>query len=171
MTPAIETTRLLLLPLHPDDATEMEAVVADPALYAFIGGSPPAAEALEARYRGWLLGAPRPEEAWHNWVMRLRDGGAAIGHLQATVLDSGRTADIAWVVGTPWQRRGYATEAALALVEWLEATGVGVITAHVHPDNVASALVAGRAGLVRTATIEDGEFVWQREDRTPRQAS
>lgn len=167
MTPAIETTRLLLLALHPDDATEMATVVADPALYTFIGGSPPAAEALEARYRAWLLGAPRPEEAWHNWVIRLRDGGAAIGHLQATVLDSGRTADIAWVVGTPWQGRGYATEAAVALVEWLDATGVGKITAHVHPDNVASALVAGRAGLTRTARIEDSEFVWQRDGHTP----
>ncbi len=166
MTPAIETTRLLVLPLHPDDAAEMAEVLADPALYGFIGGSAPAAEALEARYRGWLLGAPRPEESWHNWIIRLRDGGAAIGHLQATVIDSGRTADIAWVVGTPWQRRGYATEAAIALVQWLEATEVGVITAHVHPDNVASALVAGRAGLVRTDTMHDGEFVWQRDGQT-----
>ena len=118
MTPAIETTRLLLLHLQPDDAIEMAAVLADAELYAFIGGSPPTPEALEARYRGWLLGAPRPEEAWHNWIIRLRDGGAAIGHLQVTVIDSGRKADIAWVVGTPWQRRGYATEAATALVAW-----------------------------------------------------
>jgi RimJ/RimL family protein N-acetyltransferase len=167
VTPAIETTRLLLLPLQPEDAAEMAAVLADPALYTFIGGSPPAVDELDARYRGWLLGAPRASEAWHNWVIRLLDGGAAVGHLQATLIGSpDAIADIAWVVGTPWQRRGYATEAAMALVDWLESSGVGTITAHVHPENTGSRRVAARAGFEATDEVVDGEVIWRRERHT-----
>ena len=48
------------------------------------------------------------------------------------------------VFGTPWQGRGYATEAAIALIRWLEMDGVRSITAHVHPQHTASAKVAER---------------------------
>ena len=140
----------------------MVDVLAEPSLYAFIGGAPHPLDELEALYRRWVSGSPRAGETWHNWVIRLEAGGDAIGHLQATVLDEDGTADIAWMVGTAWQGRGYATEAARALVGWLEADGVATITAHVHPDNVGSARVAERAGLAATDTIEDSEVVRRR---------
>lgn len=140
----------------------MVGVLADPSLYTFIGGVPHPLPELEARYRRWIAGSPRSGETWHNWVIRLSQGGDAIGHLQATVLDDERAADIAWMVGTAWQGRGYATEAAQALVGWLAANGVETVTAHVHPDNLASARVAERAGLTATGEIEDGEVVWRR---------
>lgn len=143
----------------------MAEVLADPDLYAFIGGAPPPLDELAKRYRAWTAGSPREGEAWHNWVIRLGGDGSAIGHLQATVVDHGSAADIAWVVGTPWQGRGYATEAALALVDWLESTGVTRITAHVHPGNVASGRVAANAGLGPTDEVVDGEVVWRRTGR------
>ena len=49
-----------------------------------------------------------------------------------------------------------------ALVAWLEARGVGIVVAHVHPDHVASASVAAAAGLVRTDVVHDGEVRWER---------
>lgn len=162
VTPAIETTRLTLLPIRPEDANEMVGVLADSSLFAFIGGAPHPLAELEALYRRWVRGSQRSGETWHNWVIRLGTDGSAIGHLQATVLDDDRSADIAWMIGTGWQGRGYATEAARALVGWLEANGIETITAHVHPDNVASARVAERAGLAATDEIEDDEVVWRR---------
>jgi len=77
----------------------------------------------------------------------------------------GWKAEVAWVVGVPWQGRGYAAEAARALVGWLEAAGVGEIVAHIHPDHVASARVAAGAGLVATADEVDGERVWRSRGR------
>lgn len=94
--------------------------------------------------------------------MRLAGDGQAIGHLQATVVDDGREADIAWLIGTPWQGRGYAGEAARAIVDWLEANGVKTVAAHVHPGHAASARVAANAGLARTTDVENGEIVWRR---------
>ena len=84
------------------------------------------------------------------------DGQSAVGPLCQP------TAEVAWVIGVPWQGRGYATEAAQALVAWLEGVGVTTITAHIHPDHEASAVVASRAGLSPTTELEDGERVWRR---------
>lgn len=159
---AIRTERLELAPLGPEHAAEMVEVLADPVLYAFTGGDAPELPDLEARYRAWAAGSPRASEAWLNWIVRLGARGPAIGHLQATVVDDGRAADVAWLIGTPWQGRGYAREAARALVGWLEACGVGEITAHVHEDHAASGRVAASAGLAPTEELEGGEVIWRR---------
>jgi hypothetical protein len=87
-------------------------------------------------------------------------GGAdpLTGYVQATVTPA--QASVAWVVGTPWQGRGIAGEAALALVTWLRNRGVSTIVATVHPDHAVSSAVARRAGLIPTDARVDGEVVW-----------
>jgi RimJ/RimL family protein N-acetyltransferase len=84
-----------------------------------------------------------------------------IGHVQATVVEHGGRADVAWIIGTPWQGRGYATEAAMALARWLHEEGIAEITAHVNPHHAASSRVAERAGFRPTEEVEAGEVVWQ----------
>lgn len=138
----------------------MAAVLSDPDLYRFIGGAPPSVAELLKLYERWIAGPSRPGEAWHNWAVRLADG-TLIGHVQATAEDDGARADVAWILGIPWHGRGYATEAAIALVRWLEAMGTRTITAHVHPQHAASARVAERAGFVPTDEVEGGEVVWR----------
>lgn len=163
-TPAavIATDRLDLVPLRVEDAEEMVAVLADPALYAFTGGEPPDRALLAERYRWQVAGASADgREAWCNWIVRVRADDTAVGYVQATIVDDGRSADIAWVTGAPWQGRGYAGEAAGAVVAWLRSLGVADITAHIHPDHGASAGVAAWIGLTQTAELEEGERVWR----------
>lgn len=162
--PVIGTRRLLLAPLAEDDAAEMAVVLGDPALHQFIGGSPADEAGLHARYRTWARGSGHDGEIWLNWAVRLRDTGRATGHLQATVTTAppGPAAEVAWVIGTPWQGRGLAAEAAVALVSWLTAWGVRDIRACILPGNRASERVAQRAGLALTSDISDGERVWRR---------
>ena len=161
-TPTIETARLRLLPLRTDDAEEMAVALSDASLYEFIGGAAPTPAELRELYGRWTAGPPRKGDAWLNWALRLVADGALIGHVQATVVSDGDAADIAWILGTPWHGRGYAAEAALAMVEWLGSAGVRTITAHVHPRHAASARVAERGGLVATDEVEGGEVVWRR---------
>ena len=165
-TPTIDSERLRLLPLRTHDAEEMAIALSASTLYEFIGGSPPTPDELRDLYARWIAGPPRASEAWHNWAIRLVADGTLIGHVQATVLDGGDRADIAWILGSPWQGHGYATEAAAAMLGWLESAGVRTITAHIHPRHAASARVAERAGLEPTDEIEGGEVVWRR-DSTP----
>jgi RimJ/RimL family protein N-acetyltransferase len=158
----IVTARLRLDPLRVADAEEMQGVLADPALHVFTGGGPPTVEELRERYRHQARGSSSDgEEAWLNWVAREADDGSAVGFVQATVTGEGTAADLAWVIGVPWQGLGYATEAALGMADWLRRHGVGSLSARVHPDNVASERVAAALGLEATGEIEDGERVWR----------
>jgi RimJ/RimL family protein N-acetyltransferase len=164
-TQTIVTARLELVPLRVADADEMVDVLAEPALYRFIGGRPPSHGELVDRYRAQVIGrSPDGRETWLNWIVRERPGGGATGFVQATITgdDEARIAEIAWLIGVRWQGRGYGIEAAGGLVRWLDEAGVGEIVAHVQPDHAASAAVAERIGLVPTDVIVDGERRWRR---------
>ena len=159
-TDTLHSPRLDLLPLRVEHAPEMAAVLADPALHTFIGGTPASPEALRLRYERLVAGSPDPSVSWCNWVLALREDSRLVGTVQATV--TGPTAEIAWVVGTPWQGRGYAVEAARALVAHLRnQPTLHTVVAHVHPDHHASEAVAHAAGLTPTDERHDGERRWQ----------
>jgi RimJ/RimL family protein N-acetyltransferase len=160
----LSNDRLLLEPLRVEHADEMTAVLADASLYSFIGGSAPTVAELRRRYSRQVLGTSKDgTEGWLNWIIRLRADRAAAGFVQATVTHGGAAlqADVAWLVGTSHQGHGYAQEAAVLMTDWLRQSGVATITAHVHPDHRASAVVAQRIGLTPTEHVEDGEVRWQ----------
>ncbi|MFF7356248.1 GNAT family N-acetyltransferase [Streptomyces filipinensis] len=159
----VETGRLSLVPLAVEHADEMAEVLSDPALHVFIGGAPHSPQALRARYERLVAGSPDPSQRWWNWVIRLRAEKCLTGTVQATVTaaEHGYAAEVAWVVGTPWQKRGIATEAARGLVGWLQEQGVQAIRAHIHPDHQASAAVAAAVGLAPTGHRHEGEVRWE----------
>lgn len=160
---AIVTERLSLTPLRVEDADAMAGVLADERLHEFIGGEPDTTARLRARYARLAQGSPDPDETWLNWIVRRRSDAQPMGTMQATVTtrDGETTATVAWVIGVDWQNQGYASEAARALVLWLQERGVESIVAHIHPDHHASAAVATRAGLRPTDDEADGERVWR----------
>ena len=159
----IASACLSLVPLAVADADEMVGVLSADALYAFTGGSRLGLDELRVRYARLTVGrSPDGSQEWCNWIVRREVGGQAVGYVQATIMDGGARAGIAWVIGLDWQGHGYAREAARALVAWLDSRGVTLIQAHIHPEHAASAAVARRAGLLPTGHFDDGEQLWQR---------
>ncbi|MFE5819203.1 GNAT family N-acetyltransferase [Streptomyces sp. NPDC056479] len=156
----IPTDRLDLVPLRMEHSDEMAVVLSDPALHRFIGGTPDTPEGLRARYARLAAGSPEPGVSWCNWVLRLRAESSLVGTVQATITGDD-SAEIAWVVGTSWQGRGLASEAARGLVVWLRAVSVRTVVAHIHPDHHASAAVAAAAGLSVTEEEQEGERRWR----------
>src|SRR3954464_15235028 len=109
----------------------MVPVLADPALYVFTGGDPPSAAQLGKRFERQARGRSADgRELWLNWVVREREGGGAVGDVQGTGEPVSGGAEVAWVVGTGFQGRGYAREAAVAMVAWLRERGA-TVTAYV----------------------------------------
>jgi RimJ/RimL family protein N-acetyltransferase len=152
--------RLELSPLKASDADAMYPVLHDTRLHGYTGGEPLGLAQLRDRYK--MLEAqvsPDGLEAWLNWILRLRHNGTTIGTVQASI--SERRASLAWVVGVAWQRQGLASEAVREVVRWLVEKGQRSFTANIHPENVASQIVARRAGLVLTEEMADGENVWR----------
>ena len=160
-TPPLRGRGLRLEPLATTHAVEMERVLADAALYEYIGGSPPSRGDLEARYARQVAGPSDDVYAWHTWVVRLVGDDCAVGYVQATVHGDEGVAELAWVIGTPWQGRGFASDAAAVVLEFVVASGVGRVIAHVHPDHLASQRVAARLGLAPTTRTVDGEVEWE----------
>jgi RimJ/RimL family protein N-acetyltransferase len=107
-------------------------------------------DALHERIDRLALGSGRPDEIWLNFAVLRADDGAVIGRLEATIF--GEWAEIAYLVGPRYERRGYGREATRWLVECLTARGVGEVWACIHPDNARS-----------IALVEDLGFVRQRE--------
>ena len=77
-------------------------------------------------------------------------------------------AEVAWIIGEAWQSRGYATEAARGLLEWLTSPPreVSEVSAHIHPAHGASAGVAAALGMRRTGELVGDEVEWRVEARS-----
>jgi len=156
----ISTLRLCLEPIMASHAKAMFSILSDRQLYRFTGEEPPESEvSLESRYR-YLEGRKSPDESqlWLNWLVGLKENDTPIGYVQATVSEF--HADIAWVIGSDWQGNGYASEAALAMAQWLSTNGVTTIRACINPNHLASQRVASNVGLAKSEFVENDEDVW-----------
>lgn len=158
----LRTERLELTPLTEADAAEMFEILRDPDLGAFTGEEPPVSvEALRVTYAVLATRrAPGGDALWPNWIVRERAGGPAMGFVQATV--TGTSAHVAWVIGTAFQRRGYASEAAAAMIAFLsDVMGIEEVVAAIPDHHEASKGVAQRIGLTPSDDFEYGERLWR----------
>ncbi|MDH5540211.1 MAG: GNAT family N-acetyltransferase [Rhizobacter sp.] len=129
------TERLMLEPLQQRHASEMFALLNDPALYQHLDYGPPATlEHLVDVYRQLeARRSPDGSEGWLNWIVRA--DGRALGYVQATVLGAG-LAWVGYVMGRNAWGRGFAREAVGAMLSHLqEAHGVRHILASVEVAN------------------------------------
>ncbi len=93
-----------------------------------------------------------------------------IGMIGLSLDGLGVEGDLGWWIAGPHRGLGYASEAALVMVEFARAMGVARLTAGTQPDNLASQGVARRIGMrpagrmmrsapARGAPMETLEFV------------
>ncbi|MFT7462039.1 MAG: ribosomal-protein-alanine N-acetyltransferase [Pseudohongiellaceae bacterium] len=112
---AIPSVGLTLEPQTAAHAEAMFVVLSDPALYEFESEPPPSIPWLAERFR--QLETRRSgdgQQHWLNWVLR-EAGGELIGFVQATVRRDGR-AQIAYMLGSTWWGKGYASRAVAAML-------------------------------------------------------
>lgn len=155
---------LRLEPLTVGHAQQMVGVLSEPQLYAFTGGVAPDLESLRDRYRRQSVGrSPDGTEVWLNWILVESSSGRAVGFIQATVRSTElrQCAELAWLIGVPWQGLGYASLAAREVLFWLRRQGIESFIAHIDPQNLGSTKVAERLGFQRTEEMLDGEFRWE----------
>ncbi len=167
-SPRIETDRLALTPLS---AAASRAVMAEDGRAAdgatgVLWPDPFVVPPLIAEHLDWIsdrVGRNPAEAPWWIWSLarsgdRRVVGAAGFGGPP----DAGGRVTLGYAVYPDWERRGYASEAARALVDWaLLQPGVEIVRATMVPDNTASMRVARKAGLRRRGrTIHrDGDEV------------
>lgn len=142
----ITTERLRLRPLTEADTDWWVRLHADAEVNRFVGSytGAQAAARLHAIQQQWTT------RGHGLCAVELRSTGEVIGRSGLNWWEEFGETEIGWTFARPHWGRGYATEAARAVLAWgFGPLGLGQITAMIHPDNTGSAAVAQRLGFTR----------------------
>jgi RimJ/RimL family protein N-acetyltransferase len=153
----IETKRLLLRSWRDADLGPFAQLNADPNVYEFFG------KGLSAGESAALVKDIQEEidqQGFGLWALELKETKAFIGCTGLSVPEFTAhftpCVEIAWRLAVPYWGRGYATEAALAALEYgFHTIGLKEIVAFTAPQNVRSRAVMKRIGMTCDA---QGDF-------------
>lgn len=145
MKAIIKTKRLKLYPLSDE---EIQKLVDDSE-----------EEALACAYSQMLLGCknnPAQREWYAPWTMETKDGNR-IGELGFRGPASNHSVEIGYGINKEFEGQGYATEAAMSLIEWaFDNENVLFVEAESDENNVASIRVLEKLGFVKYGQGEEG---------------
>lgn len=160
----LETSRLRLDALHPEDAPALFRYRSDPVVARYQGWHPESLDEVE-RFIGNQSALPTPSPGkWFQRAIRLRANGALIGDLGFCLSGDG-LAEFGITVAPPQQGSGVAREAARALLaELFGRLDVHRVHASVDPRNEASMALMRSLGFRQEAHFREsfrhrGEWV------------
>ena len=119
------------------------------------------------RFRRGQLTADPARYPWSLRAIVLRSERRMIGYVNfhgapgVNDTNTDRAVELGWTVFGSDRKRGYATETAIALMEWAtEEHGVRHFISSTTPDNAASLRVHEKLGFARTGEFIDGEVIF-----------
>jgi RimJ/RimL family protein N-acetyltransferase len=144
----IETERLLIRPMRPEDAEELHAVYADPVAMRCIPSG--VSDSLEAtRGRVARFAEHQATHGFSLWAVVEKAGGRVVGDCGLLLVEwRGPDVEVAYRFRRSAWGHGYATEAARACVRFgLDVLGLDRVIAVTDPDHHASRRVMEKIGL------------------------
>lgn len=158
MKTILETPRLILRELHPDDLDFVAEMLGDPDVMRFWPKPHTREESAQwiARFQ------ERYELHGHGyWLAIEKETGQPVG--QAGVLNQDVEGVIeiglGWIMHRPFWRRGFATEAALACREYaFEVENRERVVALIRPENTPSRGVAAKLGMTLEKSVQYANF-------------
>ena len=145
ITSPIHTERLLIRPFQITDWPTVALYATDPAVMAFMGEGAQTA----AQTQDFVAQNANGEEVTA-YALLLQTTEQLIGHMVFHPWFAPRTYEIGWVIHPDYQRRGYASEAASALLRHgFERMKLHRIIATCQPENPASYGVMEKIGMRR----------------------
>lgn len=113
-----------------------------------------------------LLEMSAPQDAWVHGFNVMNDAGHTVGLASFKGPPADGIVEIAYAIEPHQQGKGYATDAARALVKFaFESRQVCIVRAHTLPDCVASQRVLQKSGFEKVGEVVDPEdgLVWRFE--------
>jgi [ribosomal protein S5]-alanine N-acetyltransferase len=142
----IETQRLRIRSFQPNDWQAVYDYTSDPAVMMYIPEGPFTPEQAKA-----FVEENMGEQARAVTVL-LKPGDMLVGHMVFHPWFAPRTYEIGWVFNGAYHGHGYATEAAMALLQYgFERLHLHRIIATAQPENIASCRVMEKVGMRREA--------------------
>ncbi|MFL6194280.1 MAG: GNAT family N-acetyltransferase [Thermoanaerobaculia bacterium] len=152
--PILETERLRLRPLRPDDLDDYAALYADPETLRYLAsGEQPWDRGRSWRHLAFALGHWQVAGSG-TWAVERREGGEFAGVVGFWEPEGWPGFELAWILARRWWGLGYATEGARAALEcaffrWRRDQIISLIS----PENQRSIRVAERLGQVRQGSV------------------
>lgn len=162
----LETERLVLRPYNESDLDNLHAIYSLPEVARWLYYEPTTLEESREKLARKIAGSELEEDRGLSAAVELRDGT----YVGDVVLFYGsvehKTAEVGFSFHPAHQGKGYATEAARALVDWAFAQGFHRVVGRLEARNEASARVLEKLGMRREALLVENEWVkgeWQSE--------
>ena len=146
--PVIESERLILRQLTPEDAPDFFACQSEPEAFRYAGRSEePSLES--ARHMLNILFQRHQEQTMLSWAIVLKENQRLSGRFQIEEWsDENHGAAVGYLLGKQYWGKGYASEALRAVIAYLfEQTTVNRIDTFACAENVASIRVMKKAGM------------------------
>lgn len=119
------------------------------------------------RFRHSQLSADPARYPWSLRAIVLRSERRMVGYVNfhgapgVNDTNTDRAVELGWTVFDSDQKRGYATETAIALMAWAtDEHGIRHFISSTTPDNAASLRVHEKLGFARTGEFIDGEVIF-----------
>ena len=119
------------------------------------------------RFRRGQLTADPARYPWSLRAIVLRAERRMVGYVNfhgapgVNDTNTDRAVELGWTIFPADQRRGYATETAIALMSWAtEEHGIRHFISSTTPENAASLRVHDKLGFARTGEFIDGEVIF-----------
>jgi RimJ/RimL family protein N-acetyltransferase len=164
----LETPRLILRPFLAEDFEAIHAMRSDAEVARYLYGEPMSDDEARAfLQRKMATPAWTREGDWLTAAAVERASGTTVGDVSLHwVSERDRTAEIGFIVDPRHHGKGFATEAAGALVDWAFASGLHRVIGRTEARNTASARVLEKLGMRLEAHLVENEWVkgeWQSE--------
>jgi ribosomal-protein-alanine N-acetyltransferase len=160
--PTLRTARLVLRPFRADDASAVQRQLAEWEVASTTAAVPYPYPAGAAE--AWIAALAERFEAEDvvALAVTLADGGALIGAVELRPARGGHAAELGYWIGRRHWGRGFATEAAAAVVRWgLGERGLHRVFATCYGRNPASAAVLRRIGFRHEGTLRRHHLRWE----------
>lgn len=157
--PVLETKRLVLRNVEPDDALPMFRVMADPLVARFFG-SPPMLSVEEAAQRIAEMRNAFAELNGIRWAITSRADGAYLGSCGFwRIVKPHFRAEIGYELAPDWWGQGIMPEAVGAAVAFgFAQMGLHSIEAQIDPDNLGSRRVLEKLGFVQEGYLRESYY-------------
>ena len=159
--PILETPRLILRTLTPDDVPDLRRWLARDEVYTYWGR--PASkgerepETMFVDPRPWVKRKPSPD---FKWGMVSKDTNTVIGDISVFDIENSRMGSVGYRLDPDLWGQGYTSEALAAAVDFIFThTELDRLHATADVRNVASNRVLEKCGFVHEGTIRHGKMV------------
>lgn len=153
----LETERCLIRETTPEDVEDFFRIYSDPDITRYMDGLYPDREEEKEYVREYIEKVYKFYE-FGVWTVVEKSSGSVIGRAGFSYREGYDDPEIGFIIGVPWQRKGYAEEVCRGILEYgVNRLGFQEVNAMVETGNEASLMLCDKLGFRAVQELYLGE--------------